>query len=237
MTSPRAGDAGLADRSPAYREVFVGRHSKVWQALSRREELARRQPVAIGHADLAGFAFTRGDRGCLLSYSRRPSENRAMLESIARAGVAELVYVSSSATIVDAVTRCYEYPRVKQVAEHDALALPAARVLTIGLVYEDPAELPGGNCVATSVAELAAFVAAPDWPDAAGRRKLLLRFVQRPFRHGLERGAHAAYGRLMRWAGAFPCVLRPVDLMLRALGARWYGYTFLSNRLWSSTIS
>ena len=198
MTAPREGVTGLADRSPTHRDVFVGRHSKVWQALSRREELAWRQTVAIGHAELPGFEFARGDRVWLLSYSRRPTENRAMLESIARAGVAELVYVSSSATIVDAVTRCYEYPRVKHAAEQDALALPAARVLTIGLVYEDPAELPGGNCVATSVAELAAFVAAPQWPDATGRRKLLMQLVQRPFRQALERWAHAAYGRLMR---------------------------------------
>lgn len=237
MTGPRAGGAGHADRSPTLRDVFVGRHSKVWQALSRREELAPRQAIAIGHAELPGFAFNSGDRVWLLSYSHRPPENRAMLESIARARVAELVYVSSSATIVDAVTRCYEYPRVKREAEQAALALPATRVLTIGMVYEDLAELPGGSCAATSLAELAAFVATPDWPDAAGRRKLLLRIVRRPFRHGLERGAYAAYGRLMEWAGAFPCVLRPLDLLLRALGARWYGYTFLSNRLWSSTIS
>ena len=237
MTAAQDGAADTPDRLPARRDVFVGRHSKVWQALSCRPEVAALQPIAIGHADIPGFGFTRGDRVWLLSYSRRARENRAMLESIARAGAGEIVYVSSSATIVDGVTRCYEYPRVKREAEQAALTLPEARVLTIGMVYEDPAELPGGACAATSLCELAAFVAMPEWPEAAGRRKRLLRILRRPFRHAGERWAYSAYGRLMVWAGDFPCALRPLDMLLRALGVRWYGYTFLSNRLWSSTIS
>jgi hypothetical protein len=237
MTPQQDSIADTTDRIPARRDVFVGRHSKVWRALSCRPQVAERRPIAIGHADIPGFEFTRGDRVWLLSYSRRSPENRAMLEAIARAGAGEIVYVSSSATIVDDVTRCYEYPRVKREAEQFALSLPAARVLTIGLVYEDPTELPCGACAATSLAELAAFIAMPEWPDAAGRRKRLMRIMKRPFRHAGERWAFGAYGHLMHWARAFPCALRPLDLLLRTLGVRWYGYTFLSNRLWSSTIS
>lgn len=173
----------------------------------------------------------------MLSYSRLPAENAALLDVLRKAGVGEVVYVSSSSVIVSRRTACYEYPRVKLRAELDALGLPNARVLTIGLMYDEPGELPGGADVATSYAELAAFVAAPEWPDDAGRRKRLFRIVRQPFAHAAERWAYRVYGQLLRWSGRFPCLLRPLDLLLRALGARWYGYVHLSNSLWISTTS
>ncbi len=221
----------------AVRDVFIGSHSKVWKALSRRIDAARTPPHAIGHRDVAGFAFKPHDRVWVLSYSRLPAENAALLDLLCHAGAGEVVYVSSSSVIVSQLTRCYEYPRVKLRAELDALSFPNARVLTIGLMYEEPGELPGGADVATSYAELAAFVAAPAWPDAAGRRKRLFRVVRRPFTRATERAAYAVYGQLLHWSGRFPCLLRPLDLLLRAFGARWYGYVYLSNRLWISTIS
>lgn len=193
---------------------------------------------AIGHQDVATFAFTSADRVWVLSYARSPDTNRALLDALSRTPVREIVYVSSSSTIVAAVTACYEYPRVKLRAELDALSLPTAtRILTIGMMYDDEAQLPGGANVATSYAELAAFIAAPDWPDEGGRRKRLFRVVQRPFGSAWERHAFEVYAQVMRRLAARPCVLRPFDLALRALGVRWYGYVHLSNRLWISTTS
>lgn len=221
----------------AVRDVFVGSHSKVWKALSGHIDAAGRSAHAIGHSDVDRFAFTPHDRVWVLSYSRQPAENAALLDALRKAEVGELVYVSSSSVIVSRQTACYEYPRVKLRAELDALKLHNAKVLTIGLMYEAPGELPGGADVATSYAELAAFVAAPEWPEDAGRRKRLFRVVRRPFARAAERRAYVVYGQLMRWSGRFPCLLRPFDLLLRALGARWYGYVYLSNRLWISTTS
>ena len=221
----------------AFRDVFVGSHSKVWKALSMHLDAASTPAQAIGHRDLAGFAFTPHDRVWVLSYSRLPAENAALLDVLRQAGIGELVYVSSSSVIVSRRTACYEYPRVKLRAELDALNLPNAKVLTIGLMYEELRELPGGADVATSYAELAAFVAAPEWPEDAGRRKRLFRVVRRPFARTAERRAYVVYGQLLRWSGRWPCMLRPLDLLLRALGARWYGYVYLSNTLWIPTTS
>ncbi|MFT3954842.1 MAG: hypothetical protein QM722_10795 [Piscinibacter sp.] len=100
-----------------------------------------------------------------------------------------------------------------------------------------PAELPAGDNVATSYAMLAAFMRAPDWPDDGGRRKRLFGIERRPFGSGFERALARAYGAALDAAGARPCLLRPLDLLLKLLGMRWYGYTFLSNRLWISTTS
>jgi hypothetical protein len=217
---------------PRARDVFIGCHSKVWQGLATRLQGGDIHTVAIGHRDVAAFAFAPRDRVWVLSYSRQVAENAALIARLKEAGVEQIVYLSSSSVIVGQRTRCYEYPRVKQLAERAVLALPHGKVLTVGLVYSHPDELPRGPNVATSLDEMAAFMRSPSWPDAHGRAKHLFRAVNRPFSGVLERVAHRTYGLLMSACGSFPCALRPVDVLLRAVGARWYGYVYLSNRLW-----
>jgi hypothetical protein len=219
------------------RNVVIGRHSKVWKVLARRADMPRHVPAAIGHRDVARFKFTPADRVWVLSYSRAQSDNTALFEQLKKVGVKEVIYVSSSSTVVSSVTTCYEYPRVKYMAELDALELPNARVLTIGMMYERQENLPAGINFATSYKELAAFIEAPHWPEEDGRRKHLLRRVRRPFRNVVEQWAYGLYGQLLRRCGSKPCLLRPLDLLLRTCGARWYGYVYLSNQLWISTTS
>lgn len=219
------------------REVFVGKHSRVWQALgpllAHRGDAVR----AISHREVADFAFGPQDRVWVLAYARRAAANTQLIQALARPPVRTLVYVSSSSTIVSRVTSCYAYPHLKALAERDALAVPAGKVLTLGMMYADPAELPAGACIATSYRDLAAFVTEPEWPDDGGRRKHLFGVVTRPFSGALQRRAQALYGGLLQACGRRPCLLRPLDLVLRTLGVRWYGYVNLSNRLWISTIS
>lgn len=232
MSPPAAYDAAPV------RDVVVGVHSAVWRVLAPQLTLLGHAPLAIGHHDLTVFEFTGSDRVWVFSFSRVPAENVELLAHLGRAGVQEIVYVSSSSTIVSARTTCYKYPRVKRLAEQAALAWPNARVLTIGLMHDRETELPGGATIATSYLDLANFIAAPHWADRTGERTTrLFRLVTRPLGHPVERAAHALYGALLRLSGPFPCVLRPLDLLLRALGVRWYGYVYLSNRLWMSTIS
>jgi hypothetical protein len=220
-----------------FRNVILGRHSKVWLRLQQYAGLSNW--VALGHSELAGFAFTVHDRVWVLSYSRYAPDNAKLLAHLQQARVHEVVYVTSSSTVVCGLTRCYEYPRVKHMAEQQARALPHGRVLTIGLMHDELAELPGGQNVTTTFDELAAFMQAPQWryDSQQGHHQHLLRVVSRPHRNAMERAAYRGYGALLRAAGSKPCLLRPLDLGLRMLGARWYGYVYLSNQLWISMIS
>jgi hypothetical protein len=220
---------------PPLREVFVGKHSTVWAGLSPLLVGQGLVVQAIGHADISSFSFGPLDRIWVLAYSRHAAQNTGLIQALARTPARALVLVSSSSAIVAGVTRCYVYPHLKRQAEVDALAVPHATVLTLGMMYADPAQLPAGACVATSYRDLAAFVARPDWPDGAGRRKHLFGVVQRPFPGALQRRAQQAYGAVLRACGPWPCLLRPLDLLLRACGVRWYGYVYLSNKLWTST--
>jgi hypothetical protein len=226
------------DGSPSeIRDVVLGKSSKVWSALSQIEALSLRVKHSTSHRDLEAFEFLPTDRVWILSYSRVARENEAIFRRLSAAGVHEVIYVSSSSTIVNDLTSCYEYPRVKQLAELAVLEMAQARILTIGMTYDAESELPRGENIATSYKELAAFMLAPDWNGSEKRRKRLFRIVSRPFASSLESQLFRFYGRLIQYAGSHPCLLRPLDLALRTLNCRWYGYVYLSNRLWISTMS
>ena len=221
----------------AGREIVVGRNSKVWSALARDAAIAGRFTHALSHRELRDFTFEPADRVWVFAYSRDPEQNRAMLALLERAWVAAVVYVSSASTIVERVTRCYEYPRVKALAEAEARVRLQAFVLTLGLVHEAADELPAGLNAATSMESLRRFMLQPEWDEGDGRTRLLFEPRPRPFGGGLESVAYRVYGVLQRACGAWPCALRPLDYLLRACGWRWYGYIHLSNHLWYSTRS
>jgi hypothetical protein len=219
------------------REVVLGRNSKVWRAVALNTRLQSNKFVAIGHAEMSTFAFTNTDRVWVFSYSRNEQENEALLNTLSRASVAEVVYVSSSSVKVASKTSCYAYPRVKLSAEQLAFTNPVAKILTIGLVFSSEAELPAGDNIATSIDDIAAFMVSPSWSGNSPRRRILFKTVSRGFSNSLEKLAYSLYGKLIFAAGRYPCVLRPVDLLLRGLSMRWYGYVYLSNQLWISTTS
>ena len=216
------------------RDIILGKNSAVWRLLASVPRLGRF--IAIGHAELDSFKFSPGDRVWVLSYTRDLSANRAMFERLAQSGDISVVYVSTATANVDRVTSCYQYPRIKRECEDLSRTMLAARILTIGVVYRNLDELAGGTTMATSVDEIAAFMADPKFPDAADAPVLLFSPIDRPFSNSLERAVFAGYGKLQRVIG-WPCLLRPIDLGLRALGWRWYGYLYLSNRLWLTTTS
>jgi hypothetical protein len=230
-------DTGIGQNQGVIRDVVLGRNSAVWLNLVRIEAVAQHIQHVIGHRELESFDFTPADRVWVLSYSRNVEDNQAIFRRLRAAGVREVVYVSSSSTIVNRETSCYEYPRVKGRAETHVLTLPQARVLTIGMMYSDERELPAGDNISTHYDELAEFMLAPRWPVDGARRKLLFRVVSRPFANRMERGMYRLYGHAMDLVRSRPCLLRPADLVLRMLRMRWYGYTYSSNRLWISTMS
>ena len=208
----------------------------MWNRLKTEPGLSQNNLLAISHSELSSFEFEPTDQVWVFSYSRNCDENLALLSKLEHSGVERIVYVSSSSVRVMTQTDCYEYPRVKQGAELAALAIPNARVLTLGLVYGEESELPSGTNVCTSLTDMVSFFNQPVWL-AQEKSVRLFKIVTRPFGGGIEEMSYKVYGWVLQRLGRYPCFLRPVDLILRALGVRWYGYTYLSTRLWTSTIS
>lgn len=234
MAENRIDSAGKPD-AEAGREIIIGGNSAIWKELSKDRAFAVRFSV-LSHRDLRDFEFRVNDRVWIFSYSRLPSENDTMFNLLARRGVKDVVYISTATTNVATRTTCYEYPRVKLEAERSARTQLDARILVLGLVCCSEADLPAGVTMTTFYHDIRSFLTAPQWPEERGAPVLLFAEIERPFSSAFEKAAFRIYSRAIAAAGQWPCLLRPVDVILRALGWHWYGYLFLSNRLWSSTI-
>jgi teichuronic acid biosynthesis glycosyltransferase TuaG len=214
------------------RLIVIGSNSKVWRRLQM--EAPPGMPVeAISHDDVARRRFETEDRIWILSYSRSEHDNVRLFEALAAAGARHCYYVSTATVNVAAIATCYEYPRVKLAAERDARRILGARIVRIGLVYGRPEELPAGTSAATGLTSLSAALTAAMEGDSVD----LFDMVETPFGSAFERVLFALYGRLIRLAGPWPCAMRPLDLLLKMLGMRWYGYVYLSNKLWLSSRS
>lgn len=216
------------------RRIVVGRNSHIWSVLSQSKLIDTQAYQAIGHRELSDFQFSSQDTVWILSYSRNPVENEAILQRLKEAAVANVCYITSASTNVVRITECYEYPRVKRLAHQSAITTCQAKVLSIGLFYTEENDLPSGTTAATSAKELANFIENPVWePQAEFTR--LFRPISRPFKNELEKRLYISYGKLQKLCGSYPCLMRPFDLVLRTLNMRWYGYIYLSNRLWFMT--
>lgn len=218
------------------RIVVIGRNSKIWAAISRAREFEAVNVVAIGHAELATFTFVPGDQIWVLSYSRSAAQNLALLEVIAKSSDVDVTYVSSASTNVVKHTKCYKYPTIKYQAEVDAVRVCNARIVQIGWFYVNTDELPGGRTAATSARELVKFMLSDSARSNSNEAIKLFQMVERPFHSAGESVIFNTYGYMLKIVRFYPCLLRPVDFFLRGLNMRWYGYLYLSNKLWSMTI-
>jgi len=218
------------------RQIILGRNSRIWSVLSQSELIKKYEFQAIGHFELRDFQFMPQDTVWVFSYSRDPADNEAILQHLKTVGVSAVNYITSASTNVSAITNCYEYPRVKQQAHKAAIEVCGARVLSIGLFYTNETELPCGTTAATSAVELAAFMKQPVWDDHAEFTHLF-QPITRPFQNLLEKMLYSSYGRLQDLCGSYPCLMRPLDFILRMFKMRWYGYLYLSNKLWFTTTS
>ncbi len=218
------------------KRILIGRNSALWRQLSSYPELVGKFDEVLSHKDVAAHAFTPDDEIWVLSYSRDAMENSQMIDCLGQIKTGRVVYFSTATTNVCQITQCYQYPRVKaQAAAYVATKLPNSVIVQLGLVYTTPSDLPSGRTAAVSLEELVQFFR--DGPDLHSGTFHLFSMVDKPHRSSLEKALHRAYDTLQQLCAGYPCLLRPLDVVLRAAGWKWYGYINLSNRLWSSTIS
>ncbi len=220
----------------ARRHIVIGKNSAVWHSLAHAEGIAGKFNIALSHSEVGGFPFSAEDEVWIFSYAPTDAGNVQLFDTLAAAGISNAVYVSSASVIATDVTQCYRYPSIKKRAELEAQKRIGASIVRLGLVYREPRELPAGSNMATSIAKLAGFMSQDSAPPAGAIVNLFER-TDRPFSGRVEQSLYSWYGSLQSAAGRWPCLLRPIDYILRGLGMKWYGYVYLSNRLWNTTIS
>lgn len=216
------------------KRILIGKNSKLWSQLSCDPSVSERFDAALSHKDLAVYAFHPEDEIWVLSYSRQSRQNQNIIDSIGPSHKGRVVYFSTATANVCQITDCYQYPRVKALAaDYAAAQLNSAVIVHLGFVYARPADLPSGRTAAVSQDELARFFREGPLENAGAIR--LFTMVDRPHGSRLEKAVHKLYDFMQGLCGRFPCALRPLDVVIRAAGWKWYGYVNLSNRLWSST--
>lgn len=222
-------------QTPISRLIFVGRSSKLWARLIPHFD-GQRPAVAIGHSDVDGFTFDANDDVWIGSYAPDEAGNLLLLSMLAQRGVIHATYISTAtANIADTIS-CYRYPRIKAQAEAAARTILKARIVRIGLIYDDVQELPGGMSAATNIGALAGAMQSEATESANDEIVHQYSMVTRPFETALEAMLQRWYGTMIGLTGRFPCLLRPIDVLLGLIGWRWYGYLYVSNRRCMSTI-
>lgn len=216
--------------------LVIGKNSTLWKTLIVNSKLEQAGFTAVGHRDLADLGSLQDTEVWVFSYSRLTEENRQLFEKLKNKGANEVIYLSTATVNVAEKTSCYSYPRAKHQAELLAQNMLGAKIFRIGVVYTDPSTLPGGKTAATFIPELARFMSVTPWQEIAPLQNFFKR-SENPFQSGIEARTYDLYGKLLKISRAWPCLLRPLDVLCRVLGWRWYGYLYMSNSLWYSTTS
>jgi hypothetical protein len=218
------------------RIVIIGCNSVLWSRIAERVLVKRPDTLAVSHRDIAKLQLGKEDIVWIFSYSADAAANHQLFEQIATSHAGTHIYVSSAtANLADRIT-CYRYPAVKRDGEKSAARILHATTMRIGLIYDDLSELPSGTNAATRLDDLVKTMTEQgETLSATGETIFHFEMVDRPFGSRAERATYRLYGVLIRRCGSRPCLLRPIDLLLRIIGWRWYGYFRLSNELCCST--
>lgn len=220
-----------------WRLVVIGKNSILWSRIGDRVRSRHLNTLAVGHRDLASVRLNASDRIWIFSYAQDVNENAALFDVIAAQGGSNCYYLSSATANIADNVRCYRYPLVKRAGELDAELRLGAIPVRIGLIHDNTNELPAGNSAVTQLDLLIEAMISDDVDFArCGSLIQLYTLESKLFSSAMERFAYIWYGKLLRACGSYPCVLRPLDVVLKLFGWRWYGYFRMSNDICFSTI-
>lgn len=225
----------MADPAPVEqgsRLVILGKNSSIWRHLREMDGLPA-NIVAIGHSEIPSFQFKSTDIVWIFSYSKNLADNRALIEGLAAKQAGSFVYVSSATANIAQEITCYAYPRAKAASEAMARTILQAQVTRLGVVVADTNEAPNGTVAITRFHDLALAINGSLHQGAHSVPEEFFTLEHKPFASALEQRVYRIYGWLMLNSSS-PCFLRPLDVLLRMAGWRWYGYLYLSNHKWSS---
>lgn len=209
-------------------KYIIGKNSSVCKRLAKKIPLENYR--FLGHQDISDVTFQQNDVLFIFSYSLNRQVNADFLTSIHKRGGKNIVLMSSVASKVATLTQCYNYPTIKYMSEELVLEKLGGVVIQLGSVVEDSRELPSGTNYCTTLDELADFI--NQYQPSPSRAIRLFSVIDIPFKSQLDAFLYRSYQVLINRLNRYPCLLRPVDLLLKLSGYRWYGYTALLKKVW-----
>jgi len=207
--------------------LLVGKNSRLYK--NNLKKFSQIVDVAISHADISGVEGVEYDAAIILSYSRNFANQISLIKGLKKISFKNLIVISSVSALVAENYSCYEYPKVKLA--HERLYLeyfPRACIVRMGTVFDKKKSTPNKGTLVTDLDELVQMLSVL----ITGSPNQIITFCKYcDFGvDSIEARIHSIYSKLIIRL-SYPCLLRPVDIFLRALGFNWYGYGVLSNLL------
>jgi len=211
------------------RKIIIGKNSNLYKEF--KKEFDEIFDLAISHKDLHNFVIKKTDIYFILSYGQSEKEMSQLLSEVIKIKQNNVILLSTTAIIVSKYSKCYAYPKLKMMQENffsakmsNFIIYRVGTVLRKNNLYHNR-----GTCVLNS-----------DLFFRTLKKLLSGEFVcqvveeyefVRIEKNTLESIIYFIYTVTIRLFYKFPCVLRPIDLILKILNYRWYGYGALSLKL------
>jgi hypothetical protein len=219
--------------------LVVGSNSRLWAALSARSDLhppsVTFHPVSsLDIFDLPPSILQQSfSYAVVFSYSLNFSENIKLLKNLSLV-VSNLVYISTCSAVAADMGYPYKYPQTKRAVEIFALdskLFEGLHIIRLGMVEGtfSPDSLKG-RYKYTSLEMIAQRIKGSYFKNSpVVVFENLYIPAEKPFGCRIERLCFAAYRRAILCHPVMGGLLRPLDVVLKALGWHWYGYNCVVN--------
>lgn len=208
--------------------ILIGKNSKLFKDFE--VDFKTVVDFAISHKDIEGYKFKSNyDSIILLSYSRRKEEQEALINKIKKINVKNLILVSSCACLVAEQTNCYSYPNAKLYQEKIIRQkIPKAKILRLGTVVSEENEHLYKGILVAEIANVIRIINKILKNPPKLNILYCYKLIEFNNKKTVEYLIYKIYCFIISRL-SFPCILRPVDLMIKFLfGYKWYGYGILS---------
>jgi hypothetical protein len=215
------------------RKIIIGKNSKLFKNYS--VEFTERFDFFLSHTDIERFKFESNDCVLLLSYPNSKPQLDIMKNSLLKLTHSKVIILSTCAVIVSKLTNCYFYPKIKLLQEkYVAEVLNNFLIYRVGtIVRERDYNKYIGTCVLDSKVffnELDSFI------KFDFEHRIITSVKTLDFEGGtIEKFIYKNYCFLISTLSFCPCILRPLDLILRIFGRSWYGYGALTRIMMEKT--
>jgi len=170
----------------------------------------------------------------LFSFSYKMQENMSMIEKIKLFSVESEVYIISSTSVFAyRISPFYKYPGIKSKMDSYAIS-NGFHILRIGYVVDDERSLNSGEYLITHPNDICDFIDSP-LKASKSRAVDLFKYVNLPM-NIFYKIFYSVYLFALFHLGRYAFVLRPVDLILKVAGVKWYGYNALGVIYWKKKL-
>lgn len=212
--------------------LFVGSNSRVFKAIVNSGALVNYDVLSVSgkHLEISMSRISQENYSAvvILSYSKVRKDNELLFSQLSNIKSQLFIYISSISALCAEFGYKYSYPSSKLQCEKLAkYYFSKLKILRVGLVPEVH-KPPYCHSYVTRASQLAnCIIDLARGFDVTENLYLESHYTNQA---GLfEKISYSLYRRLFQYMGGNVVLLRPVDLVLRAIGYNWYGYHMAIN--------